>query len=262
MNYLLVKKQKLRRVLIVIVVTLFCAGIFVYYAPIARGLSWFGVTITRPLWSVRNTVANKTFLFKEHFRFKSSLIKENELLKSELAEKESFLADYASVLAENIKIKSLLGRTNTESTILGTILVKPNRSVYDTLILDIGSDDGVRVDTKVYVDGIIYVGDITSVTDKTARVTLLSTADKVTQVSIDGNDTTLDLVGNGGGSFEMNVPKGFELIEGVQVSSLGLRKHPIAIAEKVISDPREPIQKILLRSLVNIQEVRFVQVEK
>ena len=148
-----------------------CWNICILYAPIARGLSWFGVTITRPLWSVRNTVANKTFLFKEHFRFKSSLIKENELLKSELAEKESFLADYASVLAENIKIKSLLGRTNTESTILGTILVKPNRSVYDTLILDIGSDDGVRVDTKVYVDGIIYVGDITSVTDKTARHT-------------------------------------------------------------------------------------------
>ena len=65
-----------------------------------------------------------------------------------------------------------------------------------------------------------------------------------------------------GRKFRNECTKGFELIEGVQVSSLGLRKHPIAIAEKVISDPREPIQKILLRSLVNIQEVRFVQVEK
>ncbi len=262
MSYLLVKKQKVRRIVVGSLIAVVCGAVFIYHAPIGRGLSWFGVTIARPLWSVRNTVSDQISFFKAHIRLKNALVKENELLKSKLTQKESFLADYASVLAENTKIKSLLGRTNTETTILGTILVKPNRSPYDTIILDIGSVDGVRVDARVYVEGLLYVGDVTAVTDTTAHVTLLSTAGKITQVSTDGDDTTLDLVGNGGGSFEMTLPKGFNFAEGVQVSSLGLRKHPIAIAEKVVSDPREPIQKILLRSLVNIQEVRFVQVER
>ena len=217
----------------------------------------------RPFWQVSTSIRNTLGKNSERIKSKKALIAENEQLKTTIAEKDAFLAQYPLVLHENTELKALLGRKIIQTeTIVGTILVKPNRSPYDTIILDIGSGDNVDVGARIFAHGKIYIGDVVATTLHTATVALLSTADKTTQVNVDMSNTTLDLIGNGGGSFEMTLPKGFVFKEGMEVTSLGLTAYPIAIAEKVISDARDPIQKVLLRSLVNIQEVRFVQVEK
>jgi len=71
-----------------------------------------------------------------------------------------------------------------------------------------------------------------------------------------------ELVGRGGGNFEMTMPKNFILQKGDQVVLPGPYPYVLAIVEKIISDPRDLFTKALLVSPVNIQELKFVEVEQ
>ena len=60
----------------------------------------------------------------------------------------------------------------------------------------------------------------------------------------------------------MIMPKDFTIQKGDQVVMPGLNSYVLAIVQTIISDPRDPFIKALLTSPVNIQELKFVEVEK
>ena len=60
----------------------------------------------------------------------------------------------------------------------------------------------------------------------------------------------------------MILPRDFILQKGEQVIMPGLYPYILAVVETIISDPRNPVTKVLLSSPVNIQELKFVEVEK
>ena len=70
-----------------------------------------------------------------------------------------------------------------------------------------------------------------------------------------------EVTGRGGGNFEMALPRDFILEKGDAVVLPGLAPMTLAVAETVLSDPRSPWKTALLKSPVNIQEIKFVQVE-
>jgi hypothetical protein len=92
-------------------------------------------------------------------------------------------------------------------------------------------------------------------------VVLFSNAGEKNQALISGGNIFMEIVGRGGGNFEMIVPKDFTLQKGDQVVMPGVNPYVLAIVETVISDPRDPFTKALLTSPVNIQELKFVEVE-
>ena len=59
----------------------------------------------------------------------------------------------------------------------------------------------------------------------------------------------------------MTMPSDFILQKGDQVVLPGLYPYVLAITQTTIFDPRDPFNKILLTSPVNIQELKFVEVE-
>ena len=65
----------------------------------------------------------------------------------------------------------------------------------------------------------------------------------------------------GGGNFEMTMPKDLTLSKGDQVVLPGLNSYVLGVVQTIISDPRDPFAKALLVSPVNIQELKFVEVE-
>ncbi len=60
----------------------------------------------------------------------------------------------------------------------------------------------------------------------------------------------------------MIMPQDFTLVKGDQVVLPGIVPYVLGIVETIISDPRDPFVKALLVSPVNIQELKFVQVEQ
>jgi len=145
--------------------------------------------------------------------------------------------------------------------ILSAILSKPNQSIYDTLVIDVGTKQGIKIGNTVFALGNVPIGRVSLVYDNSSKVVLFSSAGEKTQAVISGQDVFLELVGRGGGNFEMMMPKDFSLQKGDQVVMPGLNPHVLAVVETIISDLRDPFTKALLISPVNIQELKFVEVE-
>ena len=263
MSYLLdkkLKKQKLIKTTIIILV-LFC--IFYFRTSVFKGLSFTAHTIFRPVVLLGNKVGNSFSNLNFLIHTKKSLISENEILKSKLVENDASMANYNILLDENNKFKEILGRKPIDrNMILAGILEKPNHSLYDVLVIDGGENEGISLGQRVFALGNIPIGYVAEVYANSSKVVLYSSPREITEVVISGRDVFMQLIGRGNGNFEMILPRDFVLDNSAEVSLPGANSFLLAKVATIISDPRDSFQKALLVSPVNIQELKFVEVEK
>ncbi|MFZ3011966.1 MAG: rod shape-determining protein MreC [Minisyncoccia bacterium] len=276
MSYLLDKKEKKRRFWGIAIGVVVFFALFYFRTSFFGGFSYVSQGIFHPIWVVGNNIGEKFKNLGAYFISKSSLSLQNENLHSQLNEEEARILNYNSVLEENESLKEILGRMDTKkSMILGVILSKPNRSPYDTLVLDVGTEEGIDVGSMVFAFGNIPVGYVAEAFPSSAKVTLFSNAGEKTQAIVTlgrsalgssptgeaGRNIFFELVGRGGGNFEMILPRDLILQKGDLVTMPGINPYTLARVETIISDPRDPFTKALLSSPVNIQELKFVEVE-
>ena len=262
MSYLLDKKLQRKKYAYSTLCAVLLFIVFYFRNPVFSSLSVATHTVFYPVILLKDKVGSIFSEIAVAFRFKNNLITENETLKNKLLAQDSMLVAYSSVLDENIKLKEIFSRTNTENKILlGSILEKPNRSLYDTLILDIGSDDGIQEGDLVFALGDIPVGRIASVYGKTSKVVLFSNSGEKTEVVVGDKNAYMEIIGRGGGNFEMILPRDYVLQPGLNVTLPGISNYVVAKIETIISDPRDAFAKALLVSPVNIQELKFVEVK-
>ena len=219
-------------------------------------------TLMRPLWGIEENIHFNVSNFFANFISKRALESENAGLKSQLAQIQSELIDRDTLLHENQSLKDILGRKISNTLVLGTILVKPYRSAYDTLVIDIGTDMGIVASDVVYAYGTIPIGVVSSVGKNTSTVTLFSTSGEKTTGRIDGQNIDVDLIGRGGGNFELQVPRDVTLEPNTNILIPGLTPQVVAVVAKSITDPRDPTQTFLLTSPVNVNELEWVEVAK
>ena len=216
-----------------------------------------------PIWKTQNVITEKTSDLGYLLKTKESVYKENENLVQENTNLLNSMVDYQILKNENDQLKELLGRLPVKSSfVLGNILTKPNHSLYDSIIIDIGSDNGIEIGNKVYVDSVIPIGEISKIYPKTSLVTLYSNPSQITEGVIDGSNATVGLMGRGGGNFEMTIPLDLSSEKGVMVTLPGASWEVIAIIDGVVSSASEPLKKVILHSPVNIQSVKWVEVKK
>jgi len=221
-----------------------------------------GQIIFRPVLILGNNIGEKFSNISSFFYSKNILLENNTNLRLDLNEKETMLSNYNSILAENIQMKEILGRKIEKTNmVISAILSKPNRSLYDTLIIDTGTKDSISEGKRVFAFGNIPIGRIVEVYSDSSKVILFSSPGEKTEVVV-SKDIFMQVIGRGGGNFEMNLVKDIVLERGMEVILPGIHPYVLGIVETVISDPREFFQKVLLVSPVNIQELKFVEIEK
>jgi len=267
MSYLLDKREKRKKILKLLGLVL-ALVIFVYFRnPIFGGLAYVAQIIFRPFLSAGGSVGGKVSSWGGYFQFKKSLQNENEDLKLKLSEMEAKIANWSILSDENIKLKEILGRSENRELILAAILAKPDRSPYDTLVIDAGREDlpagkaGLEVGDIVFAFGDTPIGKIAEVYPNSSKVILFSSPGEKTEVLISGKDIFMQVVGRGGGNFEMTLPRDFVLEKGTEVQLPGLVPHVLATVVEILSDPRDAFQKALLVAPVNVQELKFVEIE-
>ena len=262
MNYLLDRKMKRKKFIYVAFFVVACFVIFYFRSPIFNSFSFLSHEIFSPVLSLGGKIGQKFRNAGAYFISKNFLYLENENLKSQLAEDRALMSNYNSIIAENTNLKEILGRKNEKTkTILSAILGKPNQSPYDTLIIDVGKKEGVEAGDTVFVLGNVPIGRVNAAYDSSSKVTLFSNSGEKTQVVVGGMNIFMEVVGRGGGNFEMILPRDFTLSRGDQVVLPGIVPLVLGIVETIISDPSDSFQKALLVSPVNIQELKFVQIE-
>ncbi len=263
MSYLLDKRRKNKKI-IYFFLCIFILFLFYFFQNnIFAFLSRTGMTIYRPVSLLGNNIAQSTVNLKALFASKKDLIVKNKVLMEEIEESNARVANYDSVVEENERLKGIFDRRHsTNNFILAAILAKPNKSIYDTLVIDIGEENEVRVGSMVFALGDIPIGKVSEVSQNSSKVVLFSSWKEKTEVAISGSDNFMQIVGRGGGNFEMILPRDFNIKEGAQVLIPGINTYLLATVKTVLSDPRDSYKKALLVSPINVQELKFVQVMK
>lgn len=217
----------------------------------------------KPFWKVENSITRTAHNASYLIRTKSSVFKENDNLIQENLDLKSKMIDYQIIKDENVQLKELLGRVVPGNEfILATILTKPNRSPYDTIIVDAGSNAGVSEGFKVFGNATVPIGEVSKVYANNSLIMLYSNPGQVTEGVLDGSNTSVELVGRGGGNFEMTIPLDLPSDNGKFVILPNTRSEIIAIIDGVLSTPTDPMKKVILRSPVNIQSLKWVEIKK
>ncbi len=251
-------KTKFRNNIIIFII-LFLFVLFGFFSFLNRTIYILG----RPFWRSENNIVSSFKNMTYYLATKKYLGLQNQKLNQENQELKLVVDDYNILKNENVKLKEYFGRIGPEHKfVLGTVLLRPNRSPYDTLVIDIGSNMGIKEGDKVYADVTHPIGTISQVNPYTANVVLYSNPNTQTDVMIDGLETTVNLVGRGGGNFEMNTPHDFEVPSNAVVFLPTLNSEVIATVAGLLSKPTDLNKKYLLKTKVNIQNIKFVQVKK
>ncbi len=229
---------------------------------------WFVFTgslnfIAKPVWRIERSVSSFFGGINYYFESKKELSAENKRLENENLNLRLSMVDYEIVKEENINLKKILNNEpENRDFVLGNILTKPGYSPFDTIILDVGANHGLSVGSFVYSDGNIPIGRIEKIYNKTSLVSLFSSPKQKTEGFIGGLNASVELIGRGGGNFEMIVPIDLDIQKDTFVYMPGNPAVVLAMVGDVISDPQDPFKKVILTSPVNIQSLKWVLVRK
>jgi cell shape-determining protein MreC len=263
MSYLQDRKIKRTRNTILATIATILLIIFILSRPaVSRGLSSLFQRLGITLWKGGEATTSLAEQGGTLFVSKSSLIKERDELKQHVTELEAKNLQASLLEAENEQLKNLMNKAEGKQFKLAAILARPNQSVYGTLIIDKGEKDGVTIGSHVFAESVLPLGTISEVYPASSKVVLYSSNGEKNFVIVSGKNIQAELIGRGGQNFEMTFPRDVEIPIGSSVALPGFPTQPFATVEKVMFDPRDPFQNVLLRSLVNVQELQIVQIEK
>ncbi len=266
MSYLLDKKLQRKKISIFATFFVFFVVLFYFRVGVFRVLSSTAGVVFRPIFFVGNKIGGGFSNIPAYFSSRSNLEKEIAVLNAKINESNIALLNLNSVAEENIKLKEILNRKDEKkSIVVASILAKPNQSLYDTLVVDAGTKQNIKEGSMVFAFGNVPIGRVVDVGGFSSKIVLFSSSKEKMNVIVSGRenikDVYMEVVGRGGGNFEMILPRDILLEKGDQVMLPGIRPYIIGIVETIISDPRDAFTKVLLVSPVNIQELNFVEIE-
>lgn len=217
--------------------------------------------ITNIFWKSENAVAVFLRGVVTTIESKQRLALENEELKQQITRNKVRTLLIDTLASENESLKLMLGRSVKEDAVVGTIVSRPPTSPYDTLIIDIGLNVGIKTGDKVYV-GDSMIGDVAEVYESTSKVSLFSTPGRITPVLVGSSTLATEAVGRGGGNFMIKLPSQVEVSVGSLIMMPHIKTRIFSIVDKILVNSSDSLQTILSKSPVHIQQIRFVEVDR
>lgn len=230
-----------------------------WYTPIGGALSNAIHGFATPIWGTADSIRSVGDDAGLIFISKKTLSTENTRLHNELAQVDLQLQERNLLFAQNKILLSLLGRAHASGTIVASVLAKPNRSLYDTLVLDVGEEEGVSVGYNVFYQG-QAVGKIVQTYTHTSKVLLYSSSGESIDVVLSENGIAGTAIGQGGGTFQWSVPRDTDVSLGDIVVLPGIEQSILGVVEDISSRPSDPFKKILFKSPMNIFDIIYVEV--
>ncbi|MEK7179174.1 MAG: rod shape-determining protein MreC [Patescibacteria group bacterium] len=224
---------------------------------LSRGMLRLGV----PLLSLEQK-ATESAVRSNTLVSKKTLIKDNEALREENAAFRVSLLGYSIIKKENEELRSLLGRTGLYHTrILSAVLSKPPRAPYDTLIIDVGTEDGISQGDRVFAFRDVAIGTVVLADESASKVKLFSSPGEDIDVVVGDDHIAAIAHGRGGGNFELRLPRGVHSAAGDPIVFPSMGIEIAGVVEYVESDPSSSFQTVIFKSPVNMFELRFVEVQ-
>jgi rod shape-determining protein MreC len=212
-----------------------------------------------PFWKFKRGVVYTSGVVVKFFGSKISLSKENIWLKEQLAQKEAQIAASDLIKQENTLLKESMGRRIDGNLVLATVLTRPPQSPYDTIVLDVGENDGISKDDLVFA-GDVLIGKISELFGNSSQVLLFSSAGQKFEVLVGVNSTSAEAEGRGGGNFIIKIPRGVEIKEGDSIIAPSISSYVFGKISKIELAPNDSFQSVYFDRGINLNELRFVEV--
>ncbi len=193
---------------------------------------------------------------------KSVLVASIDELEHTLAGMKALSDQQSLWQEENTALKAQLGRSDSAAHgVLARVLTSPSRSFYDTMLIDAGAAEGITLGQVAYAFDAIAIGTISSVEAHRATVQLFSASGRETTGNAEGSDVAITLIGRGGGEYEVRMPRDLPFSIGEAVLFQSTELATLATIEKIITDPRDPFQRLLAKAPMNLNALKFVVVQ-
>lgn len=179
--------------------------------------------IQRTITDLKNKIDGNTSYFSDM----DSILAENEELRTRNSELETEIRELERIKADNSTLQEYMSLTEkyaTYKTIPAYVINRDVSNYSSTLIINIGSNDGVSTNMSVIADKGL-VGHVISVTEKTAKVQVIIDAASTVSCNISTTGESLICKGTLENKQILRVsyiPTNAELIQGDSVSTSGL----------------------------------------
>lgn len=221
-----------------------------------------GVAVFQPFLNFGNSIVNQADNSSYLLRGKEALSKENLFLKDKLAEMEAKFLAYEIFEKENKELKEILSWPNKNEFLAARVISRPPKSPYDILVVDAGSERGIKNGMQVWAYDNILIGYIFEVFVNSSKIKLASfPGDEISAVLFSSNSQII-ATGRGNGNFEIKIPKSIEVNAGEKVVTFGSNSMLLGIIDKIEINPSDPFQRLYFRFPFNLQELKYVAIKK
>lgn len=218
----------------------------------------FTVLIAKPFWKSREAVAN-VFLGSNFLATRSSLQKENQLLRDENEKLREKMNDIDILMADNSTFRNTLGLEGAVRTNTYSVIVHPSQTPYDVLVLEPKSGITPQVGQRVVL-GNVALGTVVQSDSLFVKVDMYSSKGREIEGRLLPGGEPLILTGKGAGNFAVKVPRDMEVVVGQLVVLPGDPAFAIARIASIEESEKDSFKQLRLISPKNIFSLRFVEI--
>ncbi|MDB5266258.1 MAG: Rod shape-determining protein MreC [Parcubacteria group bacterium] len=239
---------------------LFLLGVFIFGALVFSLFDGLFVRLAAPIWKSENVVARSAWRVSGFFKDTNALLQENADLRARVASDELLISSLRSIENSREVLLNSFGRSGTSTFIGATVLVHPPETPYDFLVLDAGSNYGVKVGDSVALPEGSKIGVVIEVFSKDSRAKLFSTSGEQTNAILERGGAPVTLIGRGGGAFEIELPREVPVVAGDRVLDSTITAGMIGVVRDIESVPTDSFKKVLVESAAPIHSLHFVRI--
>jgi cell shape-determining protein MreC len=215
--------------------------------------------VVYPFDTARTWVLESNSSLPYYLRDRHALITDIEAQKQSLAMCGSSENTLTKLRVENEQFRQLCGAV-PEERIIARVVGRPPQMPYDIIMLDRGSSHGVIENSPVYAGSDQVLGYVSRVYDKTALVTLVSTAGFKSMAYIIGPNIYTYAEGVGGGMLRVVVPQGLPLAVEDTVILPAIDSGVYGRIASIETSPTQPEQYGYVPMSQNLQSLQYVSV--
>ncbi|PMR76851.1 rod shape-determining protein MreC [Billgrantia endophytica] len=193
-----------------------------------------------------------------------ALVEENRRLREQILHLSHRVQHMASLTAENVRLRELLGAAAGNETpyITAELLSLDADPFTHQMVIDRGRRNGVYVGQPV-MDASGLVGQVTAVSAYSSRVLMVADASHALPVQVNRNG--LRFILQGSGRYDelhvLHVPETADIREGDLLITSGLAGrfpagYPVARVAEVVYDPGQPFAKVTATPVARLQRSR------
>jgi len=236
----------------------FGVGILLVLFILPQLFSFVAYLAFAPIIGLQSYFRESTATIPSYFRDRNSLIAVQEDLRREIETQKASEFTIDKLTTENRLLKNLGAFEDTR--IIAGVAGRPTELPYDVLVIDKGSEAGIKLNAPVYSGQDQALGYVAAVYPRSALVVLATTPDFKSTVYIYGPNIYANAEGQGSGGLKIKIPQGIKVTVGDLVILPALDSAIYGKISAIDSSPTKPEQFAYVSTGVSLLSLRYISV--